>query len=710
MRKAILAGILLVGGALSASLSVRVQSASAASWTVTDCSGSPSDPGSLPYAVANSSGGDTITFLSGLSCPPSSPILLTSAIGIGHNLTISGPGAGTMAVSGSGTTDIFYIGLSTSVAISSLTIEDGYSTGNGGGIYNDGALAVTNAELSGSNAAYGPYVADGGGAIYNSSAGTLTVVGSTISGNLGELGGGVFNSGTATIANSLLSDNTSAIGGGAVQNVGTLTTTNSTFTGNTGGGYGGGAILNGGGCSTFCSTLTVTDSTFSGNSSGSGGGGIANDSYASVDNSTFWQNTASQVGGAIVNSGDQRLSGSTLLGNSGSGGGNIDNIDFQNTFVVQTSILADSAAGGDCQGNGITDDGYNIDDDGTCGLNSANQSVSGSISIDGSLGTLGNNGGPTETVLPSVDSPVAGVIPVGTMLNSVQICPRTDQRGAVSQGSCTIGSVEPTGEFIPTTPAISNLPAAGVYGGDFTASVSTNGDGTTSVTSSSPSVCTTSGLTVSYVGTGTCTLIAQVSAGTNYTAASGTPQSFSVGQATPSTPTISNLPASGVNGGGFTATVSTNGDGTTSVTSSSPSVCTASGLTVSYVGTGNCTLTAQVSAGTNYTAASGTPQSFSVGRAPPTATIVVPSSGATLSGTTSFDAVTTNATSLQYQLLGGIYGYLPHTICTATVTVYGWACLWNSATVPNGTYVLVADAANTAGSTLSPGVSIEVQN
>ena len=54
------------------------------------------------------------------------------------------------------------------------------------------------------------------------------------------------------------------------------------------------------------------------------------------------------------------------------------------------------------------------------------------------------------------------------------------------------------------------------------------------------------------------------------------------------------------------------GTGTTSVTSSTRSVCTASGLSVSYVGVGPCTLTAQVASGTDYSGASGDPQSFSV--------------------------------------------------------------------------------------------------
>jgi hypothetical protein len=94
--------------------------------------------------------------------------------------------------------------------------------------------------------------------------------------------------------------------------------------------------------------------------------------------------------------------------------------------------------------------------------------------------------------------------------------------------------------------------------------------------------------------------------------ASTTPASVTITQATPSTPTITNLPSAGVFGDGFSATVDTTGDGTTSVTSSTPDVCTADGLSVSYVGEGPCTLTAQVAAGTDYSGASGNPQSFTV--------------------------------------------------------------------------------------------------
>ena len=182
------------------------------------------------------------------------------------------------------------------------------------------------------------------------------------------------------------------------------------------------------------------------------------------------------------------------------------------------------------------------------------------------------------------------------------------------------------GQATPTTPTISNLPMSATYGGGFPANVSTTGDGTTSVdASTTPTVCTVSGsppLDVSFIGVGTCTLTAKVAAGTDYMGATGNPQSFTVGQATPTTPTISNLPMSATYGGGFPANVSTTGDGATSVdASTTPTVCTVSGsppLDVSFIGVGTCTLTAKVAAGTDYMGATGNPQSFTVDPATPT--------------------------------------------------------------------------------------------
>ena len=74
------------------------------------------------------------------------------------------------------------------------------------------------------------------------------------------------------------------------------------------------------------------------------------------------------------------------------------------------------------------------------------------------------------------------------------------------------------------------------------------------------------------------------------------------------------------------------------------------------------------------------------------------------------DASASNATSVEFRLFGGIYGYNAPVICTATLTYYGWLCSWNTTTVPNGSYDLLSEAFGSGGSTFSSGVSITVNN
>ena len=98
-------------------------------------------------------------------------------------------------------------------------------------------------------------------------------------------------------------------------------------------------------------------------------------------------------------------------------------------------------------------------------------------------------------------------------------------------------------------------------------------------------------------------------------------------------------------------------------------------------------------------------QSFTLAvEGPPTTSVLIPSNGTTLSGSTYLDASASNATSVEFLLFGGTYGFSAPVICTATPTLYGWLCSWNTSTVPNGSYVLVSEAFNSAGSTFSSGV------
>ena len=102
--------------------------------------------------------------------------------------------------------------------------------------------------------------------------------------------------------------------------------------------------------------------------------------------------------------------------------------------------------------------------------------------------------------------------------------------------------------------------------------------------------------------------------------------------------------------------------------------------------------------------------SITVNNPLPTTSVLVPSNGATLSGSTYIDASASNATSVEFRLFGGIYGFAAPVVCTATLTLYGWLCDWNTTTAPNGSYVLVSEASNTVGSKYSSGVNITVKN
>ena len=85
--------------------------------------------------------------------------------------------------------------------------------------------------------------------------------------------------------------------------------------------------------------------------------------------------------------------------------------------------------------------------------------------------------------------------------------------------------------------AISNIPVNATAGGSFAPVFSYTGDGVASVTSST-ATCTVSAGVVSFVSAGTCTLTAQATAGTNYAAATGSPQSFSIAANTTKTATL----------------------------------------------------------------------------------------------------------------------------------------------------------------------------
>ena len=102
-----------------------------------------SGAGSLRDIILHACAGATITF----NMTPgnvTSPITLTSGeLSIDKNLTIQGPGANLLTISGNNASRIFNIQAGMTAGISGLTISNGNSASDGGGIVNPGTLTLT---------------------------------------------------------------------------------------------------------------------------------------------------------------------------------------------------------------------------------------------------------------------------------------------------------------------------------------------------------------------------------------------------------------------------------------------------------------------------------------------------------------------------------------------------------------------------------------
>lgn len=131
-----------------------------------------------------------------------------------------------------------------SAIISDVTLRNGYllaTTDSGGGIRNDGVLALSRIEVSG-NVAIGDFGYGGG----ISSDGELSITDGTISGNSAEQdGGGIFARRSLTLTDCTLSQNSSAGSGGGIYsfaNFSKITMVNSTVSLNNANGDGGGIL------------------------------------------------------------------------------------------------------------------------------------------------------------------------------------------------------------------------------------------------------------------------------------------------------------------------------------------------------------------------------------------------------------------------------------------------------------------------------------
>ena len=310
--------------------------------------------------------------------------------GMGHTLSVTtGANFGVLSAGGTG-----------AFTVDQTVITGGNASGRGGGI-EAGNLIVSNSVINNNQAQ------DSGGGI---AANNVTVTGSTISGNSSQSGnnggGGIYASDSVTIDSSTISGNSTPSDG-------------------MGGGIFGGRV-------------TLTASTVSGNASNSGAGGINAYTLTAINSTIANNNPVANDGTAgAFYAGEATLIFTTVAGN-GSTQMIVGSFDDPMPLTMIGSLVTNPIPFGgnskNCQAAAAHSNESiegNRQGEWTCGLNLR--------VMDVGLGPLRNNGGPTETMMPTNNYFSSG----DEMGTGVTI----DQRGAPRPrsnplGGYTLGSVQ----------------------------------------------------------------------------------------------------------------------------------------------------------------------------------------------------------------------------------------------------------------------------
>ncbi len=276
--------------------------------------------------------------------------------------------------------------------------------------------------------------------------GDLTLIDTTIRNGIHPQGGGINNEGTLTVINCRFYDNTaleddpnSRSAGGAIAGNSQSTTTviNSAFSGNRSigdGSWGGAVAIN------YYGHVEVIGSTFTDNHAAIGGAIVTSSaSFGTITNSTITGNTASGgpdiAGGGFAGSGWITITNSIIVGNAAIGDSAFaGGIYAQEELTLINTIVANNDAPLDencrIEGTVSLETTHNLE------YGTSGQCPGVTQTSDPMLGTLGDYGGPTQTLaIISVASPaIDNADPA--------LCPPTDQRYYSRVNVCDIGAYE----------------------------------------------------------------------------------------------------------------------------------------------------------------------------------------------------------------------------------------------------------------------------
>jgi hypothetical protein len=417
-----------------------------------------SGTGSLREALQAAGDGDLVTFASSVT----GAIDLTSPLHVDHAVTIHGPGADKLSIDGQNQVVDLVVDDPNAgvVTISGLTFTHGKGvTGGAVDIASRSNVAMSRVRVTDSSAS------TGGGGIYVEQ-GSLSLRTSTVSGNTAPKGGGIFanlvDGNGVTIKRSTVSGNTATAG------------------------QGGGVYIRGASeslapvdnASTACpagTSLYLVEGYIPRcgyTPSGPPGYEYCPDvgTYYGVYDSCLIDpvTTETRTPGRYTSGGVSRITLSTIAGNtSPAGDAAVYLTRLGSESLIGSSTIASNVGGGiaadqpsvalslasdivaantkDCLTGDLTDRGYNLDGDGSCGLTAPGSKPS-APGLAAALGALRDNGGPTATMALALTSdPAAGAVPTGFALPGVgaPVCGVPDQRGVLAaSGGCAAGAFQ----------------------------------------------------------------------------------------------------------------------------------------------------------------------------------------------------------------------------------------------------------------------------
>jgi len=312
----------------------------------------------LKACIDQATNGDTITFADDMTIVLSETLIIE-----GQNIAIDG-GEHKVTLDGNGSVGVLGIYVA-DVNISNLTIQNGNAVQGCGGI-----------------------------ALYNSSA---IVSNSTISGNTGSNGGGIY--------------------GSSMMNPPSIIINNSTISGNT-------ADV-GGGISSFYVNLQINNSTISGNTATDSGGGIyAPMGTVTLNHATITENNSTGlIQGIMAN---YLTASNSIISGNGDGSGDFILITSEGHNLLGNPVPENMISKSQPSNHKLTPRG---------GVPSSTiDPTDETNATDPLLAPLGDNGGTTLTHMPLADSPAIGKGTIGGLEH--------DQIGTLRSTTATIGAVE----------------------------------------------------------------------------------------------------------------------------------------------------------------------------------------------------------------------------------------------------------------------------